>query len=168
MIHSPESPKLSSIEIFAPELNRSIQLDNKEESVIDKIQTRKFVWSSDTLKSKTVLDTNECYYPARKDELDKYSGILRNSHCNHDIPMVFSYPHFYQSDSYFTDAVSGMSPNDKYESYIHLRKENGELMSALKNIQINIDTRVASASHSIKRFIFPLFWLAEKAKFNAS
>lgn len=162
IIFSPFSGLKNQLDIFVPELNRSIALDYDKDKAYKKIPTRRFIWSPNTFKSSSSYPPNKCFYTDSKDELNKYSGVLFNSHCNFNIPIAFSNPHFYQADDYYRDTVLGMNPvQNKHESSIELRKNNGELILANKNLQINIDTKTISSKRSIERFIFPLFYLAE-------
>lgn len=72
---------------------------------------------------------------------------------------------FISSDSFFSNQVKGLKASqEKHESSIELKKDNGELVLGKKNLQINIDTKVASEKRSFPRIIFPLFWLSETTK----
>ena len=157
-----------------PELNRSIQLDYTEDSKIQGISTRRFVWSNNTFRSGSIFKKNQCYF---RQPSSQNSGVLFNSHCNYDESIAFSNPHFYLADLDYLDAVKGLGPEkEKHESFIQLNKANGEVVLARKNIQINLDTEELSKDYVTKkgnffkktylnRIIFPLFWVSETTRY---
>ena len=95
-MYPPLAGEAKEIRLFAPELNRSIQLDYDQDTATDSVSVRKFVWSNNTFTSAAVFPENKCFSdPENKNS--QHSGVLFNSHCNFNIPLAFSSPHFYNS-----------------------------------------------------------------------
>lgn len=101
VIFPPLSGEAKEVRLFAPELNRTIQLDYDQDTAATGVSVRKFAWSNNTFKSGTVFPPNKCFVMDPKDKYSEHSGVLFNSHCNFDIPLSFSYPHFYNAGKYF-------------------------------------------------------------------
>lgn len=99
IMYPPVSGEAKNIKLFAPELNRSIQLDYDRDMTENGVSVRKFVWSNNTFKSGAAFSPNKCFSDS-KNKFSKYSGVLFNSKCNFNIPLAFSSPHFYNSGGY--------------------------------------------------------------------
>lgn len=163
IIYPPTAGETRNIRLFAPELNRSIGLDYELDTTENGLSARKFVWSNNTFKSGAAYPPNKCFSNP-KNKFSQYSGVLFNSKCNFNIPLAFSSPHFYNSDSFFGDMFEGLKPSkDKHESSIELN-QNGELTLGKKRLQVNIDTEFISKQRKFKRYVFPLFWLSETTR----
>lgn len=96
IIYPQISGDAKEIKLFAPELNRSIQLDYDQDTAMNSVSVRKFVWSNNTFSSSVDFPPNKCFSDPKNSYSD-HSGVLFNSHCNFNIPLAFSSPHFYNS-----------------------------------------------------------------------
>lgn len=167
MIFNQAAGRSNSIDIFIPEIKRSVTFDNTHrESKGAKILTNEFVLSENTFKSGIKYEPNKCFY-RKNDDLNNYDGILKSSellHCNSSqlSPKVYSSPHFLDADSYFIESFEGLSPQkSKHSSNILLTKRDGSLVKFDKRIQVNFDTKEMSSARKMNRYIFPLFWIHE-------
>ena len=99
---------------------------------------------------------------------------MRVAHCNLEVPLVFSNPHFYQASNHFRSEIKGFKPvKELHESFADLSKELGMVINGRKTVQLNLDTSayhyyMNRAGKSFEREIFPVFWLADTGKAGAS
>ena len=82
----------------------------------------------------------QCFCPFA-DPIKYYDGTLRVGHCNFEVPMVFSYPHFYLADSYFSSEIAGFNPiKEEHESFADVTEKLGIVINGRRTVQLNIDT----------------------------
>ena len=128
------------LSVFAPELNRTVFLHFERDNYYKGIPTKRFRPSSQTYASPEHNEYNRCFYPF-DDPINVYDGILRVSHCNFQVPLVFSNPHFYLADSYFSSEISGFNPiKEEHESFADVTEKLGIVINGRRTVQLNIDT----------------------------
>uniref|UniRef100_A0A3B5K0C9 Scavenger receptor class B, member 2a n=1 Tax=Takifugu rubripes TaxID=31033 RepID=A0A3B5K0C9_TAKRU len=123
--------------IFAADLCRSIHLAYVEDVEVKGIQAYRFAPPSDVLMSPKENPTNEGFCVPAGDCLG--TGVLKVSVCREGAPIVVSFPHFYQADPMYINAIDGLSPNkDEHETYLDLQPTSGVPIRACKRAQLNI------------------------------
>lgn len=105
------------IHLFMPEMCRSISFDYETDVKLRGVNCRKFSAGKRTLDNGTLYAENKCY----AGDGSMPSGIMNVSVCHYDQPMFITFPHFYESDDSYGDAVEGLSPEKtKHQSHISI------------------------------------------------
>ncbi|KAK3857753.1 hypothetical protein Pcinc_036012 [Petrolisthes cinctipes] len=93
------------------------------------------------------------------------TGLFNISSCKFGSPTIVSWPHFYQADPKYLNAVEGLSPNaDKHGFYIDIAPRSGAPLRAQARLQINIavpyvpEVKVMSR---LREIIFPVLWFSD-------
>lgn len=115
----PPEQKKESIDVFTPDMCRSIPFDFEEEVDVYGVLGYKFTASERLVDNGTKYPENECYFDGRNEFYP--SGVFNISACRYSSPVFMSYPHFYGADEYFKRQVDGMEPSqEKHESSVTL------------------------------------------------
>uniref|UniRef100_A0A3B5KIW7 Scavenger receptor class B, member 2a n=1 Tax=Takifugu rubripes TaxID=31033 RepID=A0A3B5KIW7_TAKRU len=151
--------------IFAADLCRSIHLAYVEDVEVKGIQAYRFAPPSDVLMSPKENPTNEGFCVPAGDCLG--TGVLKVSVCREGAPIVVSFPHFYQADPMYINAIDGLSPNkDEHETYLDLQPTSGVPIRACKRAQLNIILKRVQGFPStrfLNETIFPIMFVNETA-----
>ena len=108
----PGITKNQTLELFSPEMCRSVLLDFEEERDIYGVKTLKFSGGDRTVDNGTLYPENECYCGGECVP----SGLFNVSSCRFGTPVFMSFPHFYNADPFYHEQVDGMKPNkDKHQ-----------------------------------------------------
>lgn len=114
---SPEPSTHEPINLFTPEMCRSIPYDYEKDIELHGIKGYRFAAGARALDNGTLYKDNKCY--ATDDFMP--SGVMNISICNYGHPMFMSFPHFYGADPSYLDAVDGLAPSkDKHQAFITL------------------------------------------------
>ncbi|KAJ8338943.1 hypothetical protein SKAU_G00357290 [Synaphobranchus kaupii] len=93
------------------------------------------------------------------------TGVLSVSVCRKGAPVVVSFPHFYQGDEKYINAVEGLSPNQEdHETFLDINPTLGIPIRASKRAQINIlVNRVPGfpITKNLNETIFPVMFVNE-------
>uniref|UniRef100_A0AAY4C362 Uncharacterized protein n=1 Tax=Denticeps clupeoides TaxID=299321 RepID=A0AAY4C362_9TELE len=151
--------------IFAADLCRSIHLAYVNDEEVKGIPALRFAPPSDVLESPDANPANAGFCVPAGDCLGK--GVLKVSVCREGAPIVVSFPHFYQADEKYINAIEGMSPNkEEHETYLDLNPTTGLPIRACKRAQLNIILkRVAGFPKTkfLNETIFPIMYVNETA-----
>lgn len=151
--------------IFAADLCRSIHLGYVNDEVVKGIPAYRFAPPSDVLESPDKNPANAGFCVPAGDCLGK--GVLKVSVCREGAPIVVSFPHFYQAESKYIDAIDGMNPNkEEHETYLDLNPTTGLPIRACKRAQLNIIlTRVSGfpKTKHLNGTVFPIMYVNETA-----
>ncbi|KAF3695495.1 Lysosome membrane protein 2 85 kDa lysosomal membrane sialoglycoprotein [Channa argus] len=151
--------------IFAADLCRSIHLAYVKDVEVKGIQAYRFAPPSDVLMSPKDNPTNEGFCVPAGDCLG--TGVLKVSVCREGAPIVVSFPHFYQADPVYINAVDGLNPNkEEHETYLDLQPTTGVPIRACKRAQLNIILKRISGfpqTKFINETIFPIMFVNETA-----
>ncbi|KAM9742892.1 lysosome membrane protein 2a isoform 2-T3 [Menidia menidia] len=151
--------------IFAADLCRSIHLAYVEDVEVKGIQAYRFAPPSDVLMSPKDNPTNAGFCVPAGDCLG--TGVLKVSVCREGAPIVVSFPHFYQADPMYINAVDGLSPNkEEHETYLDLQPTTGVPIRACKRAQLNIILKRVQGfpkTKYINETIFPIMFVNETA-----
>jgi hypothetical protein len=142
IVNHPFIKDTDILPVFEPELNRTVFLNYEKDTKYKGIPTKRFILSNLTYAASDKNPFNECFCADANDQIKDYDGTLRVSHCNQEVPIVFSNPHFYQADDYFRDEIKGLNPNKvKHESFAEISKELGIVINGRKAVQLNIGNK---------------------------
>lgn len=156
--------------VYDPELERPIKL-NMVKPKTDDQRVRKFVWSELNFMDWYHHRSNICYQnTARWTTLnDKMGGTQRKSNHRYSTPTVWSYPHFYESESTGNfEKFEGLKPNHSlHRSYVEVDVESGTQVYERRNLQVNIDTSRATEIGSgilDREIFFPIYWFSDESR----
>ncbi|XP_059192442.1 lysosome membrane protein 2a isoform X1 [Centropristis striata] len=151
--------------IFAADLCRSIHLGYVEDVEVKGIQAYRFAPPSDVLMNPKDNPTNAGFCVPAGDCLG--TGVLKVSVCREGAPIVVSFPHFYQADPKYINAVEGLNPNkEEHETYLDLQPTTGVPIRACKRAQLNIILKRIQGfpkTKFINETIFPIMFVNETA-----
>jgi len=114
-------------------------------------------------------EDNECY--CRKDQnFDCFkSGVLNMAPCKvtpdlpKGAPIALSYPHFYQADPSYQEAVIGLNPvKEKHQFYVDVFPDFGFPLAIRPRFQLNVvikkDSSIPIMSNFADELILPFLW----------
>lgn len=114
---SPEPSINQPLRLFTPEMCRSIPYDYEKDIQLHELKGHRFTAGLRAIDNGTLYDENKCY--ATNQSMP--SGVMNISICNYGHPMFMSFPHFYEADSSYLEAVEGLAPDQEtHQSYITL------------------------------------------------
>ncbi|XP_061836365.1 lysosome membrane protein 2a isoform X2 [Nerophis lumbriciformis] len=151
--------------IFAADLCRSIHLAYVKDVEVKGIQAYRFAPPEDVLMSPDNNPANEGFCVPAGECLG--TGVLKVSVCRQGAPIVVSFPHFYQADPKYINAVEGLSPNkEEHETYLDLQPTTGVPIRACKRAQLNVIVKRVMGfpeTKMINETIFPIMYVNETA-----
>ncbi|KAG9261839.1 lysosome membrane protein 2a isoform X1 [Astyanax mexicanus] len=151
--------------IFAADLCRSIHLGYVSDTEVKGIPAFRFAPPSDVLAAPDENPSNAGFCVPAGDCLGK--GVLKVSVCREGAPIVVSFPHFYQADTQYIDAIDGMNPNkEEHETYLDLNPTTGVPIRACKRAQLNVIMKRVPGFPQTKflnETIFPIMYVNETA-----
>lgn len=145
--------KRSILQLFTPDLCRTISLQFKEVVEIEGIQGFKFVGDAHSVDNGKCTITNRIYIylfvcnPGSLDPKNKcfcggecaQTGVINATSCRFGSPVFMSYPHFYQADKIYTEQVDGLEPKEQdHEFYIIVEPELGAVLEVAARFQVNM------------------------------
>ncbi|KAL0979629.1 hypothetical protein UPYG_G00187500 [Umbra pygmaea] len=156
--------------IFAADFCRSIHLGYVEDVEVKGIPAYRFAPPYDVLQSSTENPTNAGFCVPAGDCLG--TGVLKVSVCRGGAPIVMSFPHFYQADKKYINAVKGLNPNkDEHETYLDLNPTTGVPIRSCKRAQLNIILNKVQGfpkTKHLNEIIFPIMYVNEMATIDDS
>nr|XP_045623544.1 lysosome membrane protein 2-like isoform X2 [Procambarus clarkii] len=153
----------TTLYMFNENLCRSIPLTVLKEVEEDGIKGLRFSPPADVFGNITVKPENECYCVGGPPCIG--GGVFNISTCKYGSPTIISWPHFYQGDPKFADAVQGLKPDAaKHALYIDVSPRTGSPLRAQARLQINIAVpyvpEVKPAAR-LREIIFPVLWFED-------
>ncbi|KAH8263690.1 hypothetical protein KR044_012522 [Drosophila immigrans] len=149
------------ISYFLPDLCRELQVDYAGTTVFQGIDAYVYRGSPRNMANgSTDNPDNSCY--CQDDCKEVRSGIMNVSGCWYDVPVFASYPHFYNADPYYLDAVEGLKPDkERHEMVIILEPKTGMLLDIKATLMISlmVEPRPESAFRNARRTFLPLVWV---------
>ncbi|XP_076065666.1 lysosome membrane protein 2-like [Oratosquilla oratoria] len=92
-------------------------------------------------------------------------GVFNISACMMDAPTLISWPHFYQADPSYLNAVVGLQPHpDEHSLYVDISPRTGSPIGAEARLQINVElTKVPEikAAKDLRSILFPVLWFED-------
>uniref|UniRef100_A0A4W4HF65 Scavenger receptor class B, member 2a n=1 Tax=Electrophorus electricus TaxID=8005 RepID=A0A4W4HF65_ELEEL len=151
--------------IFAADLCRSIHLSYVKDIEVKGIPAYRFAPPADVLAAPDDNPSNAGFCVPVGDCLGK--GVLKVSVCRQGAPIVVSFPHFYQAESKYINAIDGLNPNkEEHETYLDLNPTTGVPIRACKRAQLNIILKRVLGFPQTKflnETIFPIMYVNETA-----
>uniref|UniRef100_A0A0P4WMB1 Scavenger receptor class B member 1 n=1 Tax=Scylla olivacea TaxID=85551 RepID=A0A0P4WMB1_SCYOL len=159
----PGVKKDSVLYMFNENLCRSIPLTYWHDVMDFGLEGMRFSPPSDIFANVSVKPENECYCAGGPPCIG--GGVFNISSCKFGSPTLISWPHFYQADSKYRDAVIGMNPDpEKHAMYIDVAPRTGTPLRAQARLQINIAVphvpEVYPAA-KLREMIFPVIWFED-------
>ena len=101
--------------------------------------------SADDTDPKTKNEANKCYC-MKEEGFDCFkSGVLNMAPCKtrpdlpKGAPIALSFPHFYQADKQYLNAVEGLKPNkEKHQFYVDISPTFGFPLAIRPRFQLNV------------------------------
>ncbi|XP_073532250.1 scavenger receptor class B member 1 isoform X1 [Phyllobates terribilis] len=147
------------LEFYSPDACRSMTLVYEKEESFRGIPTYRYTAPDYLFANGTDYPPNEGFCPCLA------SGVMNVSSCRFNAPLFMSFPHFYNADPGFADAVSGLHPSEKLHSlFLDLHPLTGIPMNCSIKMQISLLTMGVSGisiTGKIKPVIFPILWFSE-------
>lgn len=166
----PFVQKDEKLEIFAPDLCRTLAIEFIKTTSIRSIGLYRFGISSSFFKPINHNEETQCYCVKRSQEgkknFCKLSGIVDISSCR-KAPVVLSTPHFYNGDPLLREAVDGLSPSAAlHDTFLDIEPMTGAVLRVKRRMQINVELTKSEgfeASQKLKdrRIIHPMVWLEQ-------
>jgi len=153
---------------FNSDMCRSLYLEfSKHVSGKEDIQLYRFTVPPEVLESSSVNPYTAGFCTPADRCLG--SGLLNTSTCqlvdSFHLPIIVSYPHFYQADPTYREAVLGMNPDkQKHQTYVDIEPHTGIAMNGAKRAQVNAFITPypgISQVKDVKEVVFPLLWFTE-------
>nr|CAD7431429.1 unnamed protein product [Timema monikensis] len=111
----------SQIDVFFPEICRSLSLEFKNEGIYKDVAVRKYGNSPHTFEDPDVDESNKCFCTGkgRKRQCLK-RGVLELTNCQ-GVPTILSYPHLYMASPEYQTYAKGLSPSkEKHEAFLEI------------------------------------------------
>ncbi|XP_067339779.1 lysosome membrane protein 2-like isoform X2 [Channa argus] len=159
----PLLDKEERIQIFTPDLCRSIYMEFEKDVQVKGIPAYRFTPPRSVLASKEENPANEGFCVTPKECLG--TGLLKVSPCRKGAPVVASFPHFYLAEDKYVAAIEGMDPQTQHhQTFLDLNPTTGVIVRANKRAQINVLlSRILGfpKTKGINETVFPVMFLNE-------
>jgi len=171
----PGAKKEDDMEMFISLMCRKINLKYEQTVEHAGLESYRFIpplnalGSHDDPNTQMRNENNECY--CRKDAgFDCFkSGVLNMAPCKitpdlpKGAPIALSYPHFYQADPSYQEAVIGLNPNkEKHQFYVDVVPDFGFPLAIRPRFQLNVVIKKDSSIPIMSKFpdelILPFLW----------
>merc|ERR1719228_2587423 len=171
----PGAKKTDHIEMFISLMCRKIGLNYEKDVLYGELTSLRFIpppnalGSADDNNNETRNTDNKCY--CLKDQgFDCFkSGVLNMAPCKiseslpKGAPIALSYPHFYQADPEYINAVEGLNPEkEKHEFYVDIAPAFGFPLAIRPRFQLNVvikrDEDVESMRNFADELVLPFLW----------
>lgn len=123
----PPSEKQDFIELFMPDMCRTIAFDYDKEVLVEGVTGYRYSAGKRAIDNGTDFPENLCYNSAPDNE-NFLSGVMNIAACRYSSPIFMSYPHFFDADRSYLENIDGLESNKhKHQSYITLEPVNHKL-----------------------------------------
>ncbi|XP_034255524.1 sensory neuron membrane protein 2-like [Thrips palmi] len=173
-IFSPYIEKTSTISVFSTDICRSMTLKYLEDASYRGIPGYRFAPGSEVMASAADNGNNYCFCPQVARGLTKENGCLKKgaldlSGCQ-GIPIIVTYPHFYESDPSYLDGVEGLNPQaELHRMQLDIEPMTGTPLHGGKKMQLNWMVRQVEGfelTKGVRPTLFPVAWMYEGAALN--
>lgn len=163
----PFVQKDEKLDIFAPDLCRTLSIEFIKTTSIRTIELYRFGISSSFFKPIDFNDETKCYCVKRshdaKQKFCKLSGVVDVSSCRKK-PIVLSTPHFYNGDPILRQQVEGLSPSaSEHDTFIDIEPMTGAVLRVRRRLQVNVEIGPSEGydkSQVLKdKIIHPFIWM---------
>ncbi|XP_037960822.1 protein peste [Teleopsis dalmanni] len=157
-----------TIYIYLPDLCRAIPLDYTETVKIHGVTAYKFSGGRRSIDNGTLYPETKCFCVNGKCEA---YGVINIGPCKYNSSSYTSYPHFYQADPSFLEAIDGLKPDkEKHEFFMTLEPNGGLVMDVGGGFQGNYLLEPIAGIppfNNIERTFMPLMWAEERVRVSA-
>ncbi|XP_040272159.1 scavenger receptor class B member 1 isoform X2 [Bufo bufo] len=147
------------LEFYSPDACRTMKLVYEKEESFRGIPTYRYTAPNYLFANGSDYPPNEGFCPCVA------SGVMNVSSCRFNAPLFLSFPHFYNADPGFVEAVDGLHPSEKLHSlFLDLHPLTGIPMNCSIKMQLSLLTMGVSGITqigNIKPVIFPILWFSE-------
>lgn len=161
----PLNRKRDRIMMFSSELCKSLVLYYKEDVVIKGVHGYKYS-AEYGFDNGTVYPENACYCNGECIP----TGLFNVSSCRMDSPTFLSFPHFFNADPVYANAVKGMKPNRTlHEFYMIIEPKSGIVMEVQGGMQLNMLLQPVSSIrlfNKVPRIFLPIFYIIHKVELS--
>ncbi|KAL1505375.1 hypothetical protein ABEB36_004958 [Hypothenemus hampei] len=153
--------KESRIRLFSPDLCRYVELEFEKESEVKGLSGYKYSAADRFLDNGTKIPENKCFCTG---ECLPY-GTVNISACRYGSPAFVSLPHFFRADSYYTESIEGMSPNEsKHGFFIVFEPKTGMPLEVSARLQLNLLVEPVpgiSLLRDVPKIVIPVLWFEQ-------
>jgi len=166
MFH-PGVTKDEKLDMFSPDLCRSVQAEFIGEEMVHGVKTFVFQPSKSVFAAPKDNPANAAFcFPTGKAEDCMGQGLLRVTACKKGAPMVASSPHLLGAEPKYLAKVDGLKPNkDLHVTKLNIEPNSGLLLGAKKRIQYNVHLNPMSGQTMFKKapedIVLPLLWIEQ-------
>jgi len=171
----PGIMKTDAMDMFISLMCRRINLEYEKDVEHLGLNSYRFIPPANAMGSHEDEDekarntANSCYCLKDQGFSCFKSGVLNMEPCKRSpdlpkgAPIALSFPHFYQADPSFLEAVSGLSPNkEKHQFYVDVAPDFGFPLAIRPRFQLNAiikrDTDIEMMSNFAEELILPFLW----------
>lgn len=152
--------------VYLPQMLRSVKLTYEKATSFKGIDTYRYHFADDLLKSGSVVPENKGFCVPKGNCFD--SGLLNVGSCgSKTVPIFLSLPHFYQGSPGLVNNITGMKPNKTlHDSFFHVEPTTGAVVVGQRRLQINVHVTRNEALRQMKdvrSVFFPYLWLSGEA-----
>ncbi|XP_055605686.1 protein peste-like [Uranotaenia lowii] len=159
--YPPNLSKDVPIQLFTPDMCRSLPLDFESEEEVHGIKAFKYAGGPRTVDNGTQFPETICF---SEGEIVP-SGVLNISSCRFGSPVFMSFPHFYGADEFYLNQVEGLNPDkSKHQFYMTMEPTTGIPLDVAARFQLNLliepQPNVALFSN-VKKVFLPVLWFEQ-------
>ncbi|CRL01879.1 CLUMA_CG015086, isoform A [Clunio marinus] len=159
----PPNRMKDSINLFMPDMCRSIPFDYETDVKIHGVDGYRFTCGARALNNGSEFPENLCYSNSGE---TIHSGVMNISACRYGSPIFMSLPHYFKADPFYLNAVEGLAPNkDKHESYFTIEPMTGAPLEVTIRFQANLlvqPIEEISLFQEVRRVFMPVMWFEQK------
>jgi len=171
---APGLEKHEALDLFIDLMCRRIELEyEKDEQYPEGLTAHRYIPPPNAMGSQEDSD------PTRRNEANKCycvegfacmkSGVLNMAPCKRTpdrpkgAPLALSYPHFYQADPHYLNAVEGLQPDkERHQFYVDVSPEFGFPLAIRPRFQLNLiiqrDEDIPMLSKFPQQLVIPFLW----------
>ncbi|XP_058118230.1 protein peste [Anopheles coustani] len=159
--YPPGLSKDRPVELFTPDMCRSLPLDFEEEVSVHGVKAYKYSGDRRAIDNGTLYPETACFSAG---EIVP-SGVLNISSCRFGTPVFMSYPHYYGADPFYLDQVEGLSPSkEKHQFYMALEPTTSVPLDVAARLQLNIMIEPydnINLFSEVPRVFLPVLWFEQ-------
>jgi len=172
---APELNMIQEMEVFISIMCRKLSLKYEKHTKHSGIMSYRFVPPVNSLGSHSDTDpqrrnlANSCYCMQDQGFSCLKSGVFNLEPCKaspelpRGAPIALSYPHFYQADPSYLNAVSGLAPDkSRHQFYVDIEPTYGFPLAVRPRFQLNAiirrDQDIPIMSNFSEELILPFLW----------
>ncbi|KAL0269250.1 UNVERIFIED_CONTAM: hypothetical protein PYX00_007054 [Menopon gallinae] len=156
----PDNDKLRPLVMYSPDMCRKLRFYFEEESAYNGLRSFAYAGTPASVDNGSSVPENKCYCNER---FCPPSGVFDLTKCAEGAPIYISYPHFYNADPSYRQAVRGMSPDpEKHKYFVRIEPETGVQLEVAARTQVNVylsRNSGLSLFRNVTDVFVPVFWM---------